>query len=193
MWGFGGNYVRAVVQAHPAMVTPAAAAGTPAYPAYQSGLSPEHDAAFRHASATCLMGDTEAKVYATDPSLGFSAKVPPGFEAGRFIQVRTSSGHLVPLQIPAGKGPGEIVHVRCMHRPTASFCQPCPRSSSRCWPFCDSFCGYAKQYDELRVPRAVWMRVQGVDTCAFMAATSVCAPPPGVAATYESRAAPQKP
>jgi hypothetical protein len=58
------------------------------------------------------MGDVEARVYATDPSLGFSAQVPPGYETGHLMQVRTPSGHLVPLRIPPGKGPGEVVHVR---------------------------------------------------------------------------------
>eukprot|EP01047_Picozoa_sp_COSAG01_P000934 COSAG01_NODE_19_length_39011_cov_38.134968_8_plen_97_part_00 len=69
------------------------------------------------------MGDVEARVYATDPSLGFSAEVPPGYETGHLMQVRTPSGHLVPLQIPPGKGPGEVVHVRAVWMLCFGFCQ----------------------------------------------------------------------
>ena len=59
------------------------------------------------------MNDTEAKVYATDPSLGFTATVPPGFlPSQRLTKVRTPSGHLLNVEIPVGKQPGDEFHVR---------------------------------------------------------------------------------
>jgi hypothetical protein len=92
-------------------------------PAYSPGMSPQHDAAYKHALTACQMDPIQAKVFAADPSLGFTATVPPGYEAGHLMQVRTPSGHLLPVKVPDGKGPGDAVHVRG----AASICASC------CW------------------------------------------------------------